>query len=325
MSQSLHSQYTIGVDIGGTKVLGGIVDREGLIIQTSRKDTPREGGLKLVDTIADVIEELLDYSKSREINIPAIGICTAGVISPDRRTVSYAPNIAGWWEPFDLVAALSQRISVPMFVENDANAAVWGEYKFGAARGKNSVVLLTIGTGLGGGIIVDGHIVRGAHGGGAEIGHSNLVYEGHLCGCGGRGCFESYGSGTALMRHAREAISASPELARNLLSRGNGTIDGLLGKHLMEAAQEGDRVALAAFNTTGQWIGLGIASLVALLDPECFIIGGGVIDAGEIILKPIRESAQRNMPFSGRVTVPPIIPAMLGNDAGLVGAADLAR
>jgi glucokinase len=325
MTQSSSHRYSIGVDIGGTKVLGGIVDRDGSIIHSSRKDTPRDGGHALVTTIADVIDELLTYAKSKTIEIPAIGICTAGVISPDRRTVSYAPNIAGWWEPFDLVAALSSRISLPMFVENDANAAVWGEYKFGAALGKHNVVLLTIGTGLGGGIIVDGQIVRGAHGGGAEIGHTCLVYEGHLCGCGGRGCFESYGSGTALLRHAREAISASPELARNLLSRGNGTVDGLLGKHLTEAAQEGDRVALAAFTTTGQWIGVGIASLVALLDPECFIIGGGVIDAGEIILKPIRESAQRNMPFSGRVSVPPIIPAVLGNDAGLVGAADLAR
>lgn len=325
MSQTRDDRYTLGIDIGGTKVLGGVVDRDGTIVHRARRDTPREGGLALVETIGDVIIELLGYARNEEIDIPAIGLCSAGVVSPNRRVVSCAPNIAGWWEPLDLVSALEPRISIPMFLENDANAAIWGEYKFGAAIGKQNVVLLTIGTGLGGGIIVDSQLVRGAHGGGAEIGHMCLVYEGHLCGCGARGCFESYGSGTALLRHAREAISATPDLAKNLLSKGNGTVDGLRGKHLTEAAIEGDRVALAAFHTSGHWIGLGIANLVALLDPECFIIGGGVIDAGEILLPSIRESAQRHMPFSGRVQVPPIIAATLGNDAGLVGAADLAR
>lgn len=325
MSSKSPSHYTIGIDIGGTKVLGGIVDNHGSIIETARRDTPREGGVSLIESIGDAIDDLLVFAKKENLQIPAIGLCSAGVVSPDRRTVSYAPNIAGWWEPVDLISALATRISIPMYLENDANAAIWAEYKFGAGINKNNIVLLTIGTGLGGGIIVDNQLVRGAHGSGAEIGHMCLVYEGHLCGCGARGCFESYGSGTALLRHAREAISATPDLAKNLLAKGNGTVDGLLGKHLTDAAMEGDRVALAAFNTTGQWIGLGISNLVALLDPECFIIGGGVIDAGEILLKPIRESAQRNMPFSGRVPVPPIIAATLGNDAGLVGAADLAR
>ena len=310
---------SIGVDVGGTKVLGGVVNEKGEILKTLREDTPKEGGSAVTKVIADVVLKL-----SQEFNIHTVGVAVPGYVSSDRQRVLGIPNIKDWDE-FNLHDDLFKLLNFKVIVENDANAAVWGEYKFGAALGKHNVVLLTIGTGLGGGIIVDGQIVRGAHGGGAEIGHTCLVYEGHLCGCGGRGCFESYGSGTALLRHAREAISASPELARNLLSRGNGTVDGLLGKHLTEAAQEGDRVALAAFTTTGQWIGVGIASLVALLDPECFIIGGGVIDAGEIILKPIRDSAQRNMPFSGRVSVPPIIPAVLGNDAGLVGAADLAR
>ncbi len=152
-----------------------------------------------------------------------------------------------------------------------------------------------------------------------------VVPEVHLCGCGARGCFEQYASGNALLRHAREAINASPEVARNLLSRGDGTVAGLTGHAITEAARDGDPVALAAFNTTGQWLGAGIASLSVLLDPACVVIGGGVIDAGEILLKPTRESLERNMPFAGKHPYPEIIAAKLGNEAGLVGVADLAR
>jgi glucokinase len=152
-----------------------------------------------------------------------------------------------------------------------------------------------------------------------------VVPEGHICGCGARGCFEQYASGNALLRHAREAINASPEVARNLLSRGDGTVAGLTGQAITEAARDGDPVALAAFNTTGQWLGAGIASLAVLLDPACVVIGGGVIGAGEILLKPTRESLERNMPFAGKHPYPEIIAAQLGNEAGLVGVADLAR
>ena len=185
--------------------------------------------------------------------------------------------------------------------------------------------MLTVGTGIGGGIVVNGDLYRGAFGIAAEIGHIRVVPEGHLCGCGARGCFEQYGSGNALMRHAREAIAASPDIARNLLSRGDGTVEGLTGKAITDAAREGDAVALAAFNTTAQWLGAGIASLSVILDPECVVIGGGVIDAGEILLKPTREALERSMPFAGKHPYPEIIAAQLGNEAGLVGVADLAR
>jgi glucokinase len=151
------------------------------------------------------------------------------------------------------------------------------------------------------------------------------VPEGHLCGCGIRGCFEQYASGNALLRHAREAIAASPDLAKNLLARGDGTLEGLSGKNITAAAQDGDTVAIAAFNTTGQWLGALCASLVASLDPQAFVIGGGVIDAGEILLAPTRESMNRLIPFTGKRPAPVIVPATLGNDAGLVGVADLAR
>ena len=311
--------YTIGVDVGGTKVLGGVVDESGTVVKTARRDTPREGGSALTQAIADVAKELM-----AEFTIDSVGVSAAGFVSSDRKTMLATPNIAGW-NGVDLDYQLTSLIGLPVVIENDANAAAWGEARFGAGRGKRHMLMLTVGTGIGGGIVVNGELYRGAFGTAAEIGHIRVVPEGHLCGCGARGCFEQYGSGNALMRHAREAIAASPDIARNLLSRGDGTLEGLTGKAITDAAREGDAVALAAFNTTAQWLGAGIASLAVVLDPECVVIGGGVIDAGEILLKPTREALERSMPFAGKHPYPEIIGAQLGNEAGLVGVADLAR
>jgi glucokinase len=311
--------YTIGVDVGGTKVLGGVVDELGAVVKTARRDTPREGGLALTQAIADVAKELM-----AEFTVDSVGVSAAGFVSSDRKTMLATPNIAGW-NGVDLDYELTSLIGLPVVIENDANAAAWGEARFGAGRGKRHMLMLTVGTGIGGGIVVNGELYRGAFGIAAEIGHIRVVPEGHLCGCGARGCFEQYGSGNALMRHAREAIAASPDIARNLLSRGDGTLEGLTGKGITDAARDGDAVALAAFNTTGQWLGAGIATLSVILDPECVVIGGGVIDAGEILLQPTREALHRYMPFAGKHPYPEIIAAQLGNEAGLVGVADLAR
>ena len=311
--------YTIGVDVGGTKVLGGVVDELVTVVKTARRDTPREGGAALTQAIADVAKELMS-----DFTIDSVGVSAAGFVSSDRKTMLATPNIAGW-NGVDLDYQLTSLIGLPVVIENDANAAAWGEARFGAGRGKRHMLMLTVGTGIGGGIVVNGELYRGAFGIAAEIGHIRVVPEGHLCGCGARGCFEQYASGNALMRHAREAIAASPDIARNLLSRGDGTLEGLTGKAITDAARDGDAVALAAFNTTAQWLGAGIASLAVVLDPECVVIGGGVIDAGEILLKPTREALERSMPFAGKHPYPEIIGAQLGNEAGLVGVADLAR
>jgi glucokinase len=310
---------TIGIDVGGTKVLGGVVDEAGKVLTTARKDTPRQGGSSLTQTIADVAKELL-----QKHSVASVGVSAAGFVSSDRKTMLATPNIADW-NGVDLDNQLTNLIGLPVVIENDANAAAWGEAKFGAGKNQDHMMMLTVGTGIGGGIVVNGSLYRGAFGIAAEFGHMRVVPDGHICGCGARGCFEQYASGNALLRHAREAINASPEVARNLLSRGDGTVAGLTGQAITEAAREGDPVALAAFNTTGQWLGAGIASLAVLLDPACVVIGGGVIDAGEILLKPTRESLERNMPFAGKHPYPEIIAAQLGNEAGLVGVADLAR
>jgi glucokinase len=310
---------TVGVDVGGTKVLGGVVDENGNVLASSRRDTPREGGKLLTQTIAEVAIELMQLHK-----ITAIGVSAAGFVSSDRKTMLATPNIAQW-NGVQLENELTHLIGLPIVIENDANAAAWGEAKFGAGRNQTNMMMITIGTGVGGGLIINNELYRGAFGIAAEFGHLRVVPEGHLCGCGARGCFEQYASGGALLRHAREAISASPDLARNLLARGDGTIEGLTGQAITDAARDGDAVALAAFQTTAQYLGAGIASLAVILDPAVVVIGGGVMDAGEILLEPVREAMNRYMPFAGKHRYPDIVAAKLGNEAGLVGVADLAR
>jgi glucokinase len=311
--------YSIGVDVGGTKVLGGVVNEHGIVLAHARRDTPRQGGAALTQAIADIALELM-----KDFEVESVGISAAGFVSSDRKTMLATPNIAGW-NGVNLDKELGTLIGLPLVIENDANAAAWGEARFGAGVNEHHLMMLTIGTGIGGGVVVNDQLYRGAFGIAAEFGHMRVVPDGHLCGCGARGCFEQYASGNALLRHAREAISASPEVARNLLALGDGTVAGLTGKHITDAARQGDAVALAAFNTTAQWLGAGIASLSVVLDPACVVIGGGVIDAGEILLAPTRAAVERNMPFSGKHPSPRIIAAELGNEAGLVGAADLAR
>ncbi len=310
---------TIGIDVGGTKVLGGVVDESGNILEKARRDTPRQGGSDLTKSIAEVALELM-----RNHKVSAVGVSAAGFVSSDRKTMLATPNIAGW-NGVNLDAELTELIGIDVVIENDGNAAAWGEAVFGAGRGETHMLMLTVGTGIGSGIVVNGQLHRGAYGIAGEIGHMRVVPEGHLCGCGARGCFEQYASGSGLMRHVREAIAATPDIARNLLALGDGTIEGLKGHHVTEAARAGDVVALAAFNTTAQWLGAGIASLSVILDPAIVVIGGGVVDAGEILLEPTRANMERKMPFSGKHPLPKLVAATLGNDAGLVGVADLAR
>ena len=316
---SINNSNAIGIDVGGTKVLGGVVSPTGEILATARRDTPREGGKVLTQTIADVATEL-----SSKYPVDSIGVSAAGFISSDRQTILATPNIAGW-NGVNLVNELRLIIGKRIVLENDANSAAWGEFKFGAGRGRNDLMMLTLGTGVGGGLILDGSVFRGAFGIGAELGHLRIVPDGHLCGCGIRGCLEQYASGSALMRHAREAINASPDLARNLLARGDGTLEGLKGHHITEAARDEDPVALAAFNSMAGYLGAGIASLCTVIDPSCIVLGGGVIDAGEIFLAPTRKAALSLIPFSGKHPYPEIVAAELGNNAGLVGVADLSR
>jgi glucokinase len=314
-----NSDLAIGVDIGGTKVLGGVVDLTGKILRTFRADTPREGGDALNQVIADVVAELQTTHKTE-----SIGISAAGLVSSDRQTMLGAPNIKDW-DGVNIAKALHKISGINSIVENDANSAAWAERVYGAGKGQENIIMITVGTGLGGAAIVDGKPLRGANGTGAEFGHMRVAPGGELCGCGIRGCFEQYASGTALMRQTKAAIAKDPDSAKDLLARGNGTITGLLGNHITDAARAGDKLAIGVLENLGDWLGQGIATLAMLFDPAVVVIGGGVIDAGELLLEPARRAMMCEMPFVGKHPVPEIVAAKLGNDAGLVGAADLSR
>lgn len=310
---------SIGVDIGGTKVLGGVVDAQGSILTTHREPTPKAGGVELTQTIIGVIQELLSQCEAT-----TVGISAAGFVSSDRATMLATPNIAGW-NGVDLKHEIEREIALPVVVENDANAAAWGEAKFGAGQGMDNLMILTLGTGIGGGIVSSGELYRGAFGVAAEFGHLRVVPDGIECGCGARGCFEQYASGSALLRFTKEHVAAGVEGADQILQLGTGSIEGIVGAHITEAARLKNPLALRAFAHVADFLGAGIASLCMVLDPQAVILGGGVIEAGDIFLDQARGALEKYMPFNAKHPMPEIIPALLGNDAGLVGVADLAR
>ena len=310
---------TIGIDVGGTKVLGGVVTPEGTIVATTRKETASEGGAAAVQVIAEVAKELMQAHE-----IKALGVSVPGFISSDRARVIGTPNISGW-NDLAIAETLRKLIGVEVVVENDANAALWGEYKFGAGQGKTNICMLTLGTGVGGGIITNGQLYRGAFGMGAELGHIRLIPDGLECGCGAKGCLEQYGSGSALVRIARERAASNLDKAKFLLSLGGGSPDEIRGEEVTQAANQGDAFSKEIFKEIGESVGEAIATICAVLDPSHIIIGGGVVEADEIWLEPIRKSMVSNMSFSGLHPLPEVIRAQLGDMAGLVGLSDLAR
>lgn len=308
---------TIGVDIGGTKIAAGVVDEEGSILETCKVPTPHATDA-LTEAIADAVRTV-----GAGHPVEAVGIGAAGYVDEKRATVLFAPNIDWRHEP--LKDKVEQRVGLPVVVENDANAAAWGEYKFGAGQGHSDVICITLGTGLGGGIIIGNKLRRGRFGVAAEFGHIRVVPDGLLCGCGNQGCWEQYASGRALLRYARQRAFATPENARILLSLGDGTSEGIQGRHVSEAARQGDPVAIDSFRELARWAGAGLADLASLFDPSAFIVGGGVSDEGELVLEPIRKSFRRWLVGNQWRPHAQVLAAQLGGKAGLVGAADLAR
>ncbi|GAB3650025.1 ROK family glucokinase [Glycomyces tarimensis] len=309
---------TIGVDIGGTKVGGGLVDENGRILATARRPTPADDTPGVIQAVKEVVEELRE-----DHEIEAVGIGAAGWISSDRSTVMLAPNLS--WEDEPLRDKVGEAIDLPVVVENDANVAIWGEHKYGAAKGFRSSVLYTIGTGVGGGIVVKDNLLRGTNGVAAEIGHMRSVPEGRQCGCGRTGCLEQYASGRALTQAAREGAKADPDKARLLLKLAGGDPEAITGRQTTEAAKQGDEVALAAFDFIGYYLGNSAADMVQLIDPGVIIIGGGVVDAGDILLEPVRKHYTQALASRATLAVAEIKPATLGSKAGVIGAADLAR
>jgi glucokinase len=310
---------TIGVDIGGTKVLGGVVDEHGTVIAHARRDTPASSPAETLDMIIAVVAEL-----AADHDVASIGVGAAGWIDSRRSTVLYAPNLA--WRNEPLRSEVARRTKLPVVVENDANAAAWAEFRFGAAKhAEESMVMFTIGTGIGGGIVLGGELVRGAHGIAAEFGHVLAVKDGYPCGCGSRGCLEQYASGKALARFAQEAIQQDPVAGERLLKEAGGDVMKVTGPMVTQAARSGDPLALSAFDLCGFWLGQGLSDMTQTFDPQLLVIGGGVIEAGELLLGPARKAYLDRLPQRAKQPVADIIAASMGNTAGVVGSADLAR
>ena len=308
---------TVGIDVGGTKIAGGVVSESGEIIASLKVPTPATNTDALIDAIVAMVEEL---RTDREIG--AVGVAIAGFIDANQSEVIYSPNLSLRNEP--LKAGLEKRLGVEVVVENDANAAGWAEYRFGAGQGSRHMMMITIGTGVGGAIVANGDLFRGGFGIGAELGHTNFIQEGKLCGCGQLGCLEKYASGSALLEAAKElASSGTSEGAR--LSELEASVGELTGTEVYQAIEESDPGAMRLLNDLGNNIGRAVASFAAILDPQILVIGGGLSVAGELLVRPVREAYLQHLPARGFRPEMTIVTASLINDAGVVGVADLAR
>ncbi|WP_310963166.1 ROK family glucokinase [Nocardioides terrisoli] len=310
---------SIGVDVGGTKIAGGLVSEDGTLLGSARRESPATDSSAIVATIADLVEEL---TATAEGAVRGIGVAAAGFVDRDRSTVLFAPNLA--WRDEPLRADLETRLKLPVVIENDANAAAWGEFRFGAGADVDDLLLITVGTGIGGGVVLDGQLMRGGFGIGAEVGHMRVVPDGRLCGCGNHGCWEPYGSGNALVKNTRTEAAQSL-LASDLVARAGGDPDDIDGPMISAAAAAGDQFAIDQIKEIGTWLGAGIASLAAILDPTVVVIGGGVSEAGELLVGPVRETFGRLLTGRGHRPTAEIRLASLGNRAGMLGVADLAR
>ncbi|MBP1242024.1 glucokinase [Frigoribacterium sp. PvP120] len=307
----------IGIDIGGTKIAGGVVTELGEIVEERRVPTPAGDSAAIVDAVVEMITAL----RSAHPDVVAAGVAAPGFIDASQSTVYYTPNIA--WRNEPLRARLAERIDLPITIDNDANAAGWAEFRFGAGRLASDMTMLTIGTGVGGAVVAQDRLMRGGFGTGGELGHMRIVPDGLPCGCGARGCIEQYGSGRALLRMAGEVadqVGVGTALAEVRTRKGE-----LTGHDVSDLLTAGDPGALEALRQLGTWLGQAAASLSAILDPQVFVFGGGVAQAGELLLAPVRAAYLEHLPARGYHPEPEFVIAELVNDAGVVGAADLAR
>ncbi len=311
-------RLAIGIDIGGTNVKAGVVDEDGVVLESVLGDTPSTSPTEVEDTIADVVKDL----GSRHY-VVAVGIGAAGFVDATRATVLFSPHLA--WRNEPLRDAVRRRVGLSAVVDNDANCAAWAEWRFGAAQNESDLLCITLGTGIGGGLVLGGQVHRGRNGIAGEFGHIQVVRAGYACECGNRGCWEQYASANALVRDARALVDAGSEEAMTLLRRAGGDRAAITGLLVTQVALDGDPMCIRLLSDMGEWLGAGLANLAAALDPGTFVIGGGVSDAGDLLLGPATEEFRRRLTGRGFRPEPRIVRAHLGNQAGMIGAADLAR
>lgn len=314
----MSASPTIGLDVGGTKIAGAVVDPEGAILAKRQVPTESQEPNSIVAAIVKVAREL----KAAAPAAVAIGVGAAGLVDVDRGVILGAPNLA--YRNVPVRDTLSERLGLPAIVDNDANVAALAEAVYGAGRDAGDQIMVTVGTGIGGGIIIGGKIYRGHYGVGAELGHIVVDPDGPVCGCGNRGCWEAVASGTAIGRLARQRVEGGA--GADLLAAVGGDLDAITGELVGESAIAGSAFARDVLAEIGRYLGIGLASIVNIFDPEVIVIGGGAAaGTGELLLDPARASMQAHILGTSWRTPVRIVPAVLGNDAGVVGAARLAR
>ena len=306
----------IGVDIGGTKIAAGVVTAAGHILDRTRLPTPPDDESATLAALFAVVEGL----RARDPGVAAIGLGAAGLVEWPGGNARWAPHNS--YRRMELRRLLHERTGLPTTVDNDANAAAWAEARFGAGSAGGDLVLLSVGTGIGGGLVLEGRLYHGEHGFAGELGHLIVAPDGDRCACGNLGCLEAMASGSTLGRLGREAAAADPGGRLAALAAAAGA--PVTGEVVFAAALEGDKVALSLFERIGHWLGVGIASLVTIFDPDLVVVGGGVAATGDLLLAPARASFERYVHGRGHRDLPPVVPTRLGDDGGLVGAATLA-
>ncbi len=307
-------KYRVGIDLGGTNIAAGLVDENmNILCQMSLPTQSERPYQEIVRDMAVLVRGLVNMGNISMEEVESVGIGSPGTPEKETGNILYSNNLG--WNDVPLLAELGKYIPVPMKVDNDANCAALGEFLAGAAKGCKSAVMITLGTGVGGGIVLDGQIYDGVNHAGAEIGHTVIVSGGELCTCGRRGCWEAYASATALIRMGKEAAAANPDSLLNSFEKLNGLI-------IFKAADQGDEAAQKVIDQYLFYVAEGLTNVVNVFQPEAVVIGGGICGQGERILKPIREQVAKDV-FCKQVSVPQIVTATLGNAAGIIGAAFL--
>jgi glucokinase len=310
----------VGCDLGGTNIKAGLVDSESgtILLEKSRPTLARHGHEVVMGRIADLIDEVISEGSIPREDVQGVGVSAPGVLDLENGRTLFFPNLPGQWRGVPLRDTVQARLGLPVYILNDARAITLGEWQFGAGRGVDTIAVIAIGTGVGGGLVINGRLHLGIGGTGGELGHQTIDYNGPLCGCGSYGCLEAYASGPAIASMGIKAVK------QGLTTSIGGLVDFDLNRItpavIAQAAQEGDQIARGIYDEVGRYIGYAVSNILATIGPRRVVIGGGVAQAGDLLLEPIRRTIKE------RVTVMPVdqvevVPAALGSTAGIVGMA----
>lgn len=315
-------KHVVGIDIGGTKLATIVADSTGHILNKVRKPTLSERGPEYaLQLLYAMVRETIELANLEQAAISAIGVSCGGPLDTKTGIVYSPPNLPGW-DALPLKAQLESEFHIPVTIENDANASALAEYRFGGGRGCNAVLYMTMSTGIGGGIVIDGQVYHGANDSAGEVGHQILLPDGPNCGCGKRGCLEALCSGPAIARRAQAAVRNDSAAATALLDLANGRIEDVRSEHVLEAARQGDVLASQLVEETAYYMGWGIANLVNILNPDVVLLGTIAIAAGDLLLDPIRKTVSA-FAMTRPTEAVKIAPAQLGDTLGDLAAVAL--